>query len=284
MNTPTAATPNSLRRPFARQRSHTKGRPVFQGGLGDRRACINCEQIHIRSQDESPENCFLITIRRSRRDRLRLSATQNIAVYMRQFNSSSNERTTHLHQTPLDHYAIRDSIWTEFESLKAENDDDRQNLSRSPDFKRRKGQLMEKLPIPWLAWSSPTGQHGQTRHKGNFFALWDRIVAEYSRTSEHDTMFVSSLLLPSAWDTQPFQQNTTTSVAHCLDAYQAMAELQTQRDSHDPGSRKTAYESGENHYLEDSETASDSSYENMIDRVHGVQDQPLTWRLPTRLK
>ncbi|KPI42200.1 uncharacterized protein AB675_5516 [Cyphellophora attinorum] len=198
------------------------------------------------------------------------------------------DTTSHQQRTPLDHYTIRDSIWNGFESLKVENDDDRQHLSQSPDFKRRKGQLMEKLPIPWLAWASPTGQSGQTRHKGNFFALWDRIVAEYSRTSQCDTMFVSSILLPSTWHTEPFQQNLITNHAHDLGTSQTPSTSQTQ---HDPRRTEAAYESKENQYLEDnsgeetaSETASDSSYETVIDGLQRGHGHPLTWKLPTRLK
>lgn len=92
---------------------------------------------------------------------------------------------------------LRDYIWNEFENLKAEVDLDRDtiNLQRSP---RSKGQLKVKAPIPWLSWTSPNGQSGQTRNKANFFALWDRVMAD--ATSQRDPrsqVWVSSVLLPA---------------------------------------------------------------------------------------
>ncbi|ETN44740.1 uncharacterized protein HMPREF1541_10410 [Cyphellophora europaea CBS 101466] len=107
-------------------------------------------------------------------------------------HGSSGNQSQHRH--------LRDYIWEEFENLKAEVDLDRDaiSLQRSP---KSKGQLKEKAPLPWLSWSAPSGQSGQTRNKANFIAIWDRVMAEASLAYVHGaagdaTVWVNSVLLP----------------------------------------------------------------------------------------
>lgn len=148
--------------------------------------CRNCGHDHPELNNALSANCFFITIRRSGRDRLSLSTPHSIPVSTEQ-NYDSRVRSQQL----------RDYIWDEFENLKAEVDLDRDtiNLQRSP---KSKGHLKEKAPIPWLSWTSPNGQSGQTRNKANFFALWDRVMAEARSPRNAGTqVWVSSVLLPA---------------------------------------------------------------------------------------
>jgi hypothetical protein len=147
--------------------------------------CRNCGHVHTQQDQSSSAHCFFITIRRSGRDRLPLPSPYSVAV---------PTSTTSQPESP---YAIRtrDYIWSEFSDLKAEVDMDRDSLAlqRSP---KSKGQLKEKAPIPWLSWSSPTGEGGQTRNKANFFAIWDRVMEEAATMNRQ--LWVSSVLLPSS--------------------------------------------------------------------------------------
>jgi hypothetical protein len=64
---------------------------------------------------------------------------------------------------------------------------------------KEKGQLRVKAPIPWLAWTSPDGRHGQTRNRANFCALWDRVVGDAvaGQGEGKGRVWVSSVLLPA---------------------------------------------------------------------------------------
>lgn len=151
--------------------------------------CQNCGHSHPQLHNASTANCFFITIRRSGRDRLPLSTPHSIPVTSTQLLiGGARSRAQQL----------RDYIWDEFENLKAEVDMDRDtlNLHRSP---KSKGHLKEKAPLPWLSWSSPNGQSGQTRNKANFYAIWDRVMAEASARERAAAaeLWVSSVLLPA---------------------------------------------------------------------------------------
>lgn len=152
--------------------------------------CKNCLQTHTDSQRPRPTNCFYITIRRSGRKRLSLQPSQTVSVSIRA-PAVPHSRSNGPGTACIDHIAVRDYIWKEFEDLKAEVDDDRDEIHMQSEG-RSKGRLKEKAPIPWLSWCVPNGQSGQTRSKENFFKLWDRVAASCSR----DHMIVSSVLLP----------------------------------------------------------------------------------------
>lgn len=154
--------------------------------------CQSCGYDHPQLHNASAANCFFITIRRSGRDRLPLSTPHSIPVSPNQPSATNPGYDSRPQSRQL-----RDYIWNEFENLKAEVDLDRDTISlhRSP---KSKGQLKEKAPLPWLSWTSPNGQTGQTRNKANFFALWDRIMAEAgSKRDAGNQVWVSSVLLPA---------------------------------------------------------------------------------------
>lgn len=148
--------------------------------------CNNCGHAHPRLHDASPANCFFITIRRSGRDRIPLSTPHSVGV-----RPTTNTAS-------FDHQ-LRDYIWDEFDSLKAEVDLDRDQiaLQRSP---HAKGQLKEKAPLPWLAWVAPDGRSGQTRNRANFFAIWDKIMsASVRRNRQSESLvLVSSVLISTS--------------------------------------------------------------------------------------
>lgn len=173
------------------QVSSPLGAPTQPSAAQQQATCTNCGHEHPRLYNSSSANCFFITIRRSGRDRLPLSTPHSVTVPIQSPRTATSQQ---------DHHQLRNFIWTEFESLKAEVDLDRDTISqhrgpRSPS----KGQLKEKAPLPWLSWSSPTGQSGQTRNKANFFAIWDKIIMGRPATLDGEVL-VSSVLLPSSLD------------------------------------------------------------------------------------
>jgi hypothetical protein len=156
-------------------------------------ACRNCGHRHTQLANPHSANCFFITIRRSGRDPLALAAPHSVSI-------PSPTRSTSGKQPS--HHRLRDFIWEEFSNLKAEVDMDRDAMivgSRQSPNAKSKGQLRVKAPIPWLSWTAPDGQHGQTRNKANFFALWDRVVREAAGgpAALDDRVWVSSVLLPA---------------------------------------------------------------------------------------
>lgn len=132
--------------------------------------CRNCGQVHNTLRD-----CCFITIRRSGRAKLCLfDQVQSIIV-----PKSAEERRR-----------LRDFIWEEFESIKVENDMDREVLTErhSP-----KGSLREKAPIPWLCWTAVDGRSGQTRNKANFDLFWRTTIES---AANRGPLVLTSVFLP----------------------------------------------------------------------------------------
>lgn len=137
------------------------------------RACRNCHRIH-QIADHEPTDCFFVTIRRSGRMKL--------------------QHSNHIHsilipQSVIGQRKLRDLIWAEFESIKVENDLDREHLVAE---ERGKGHLRVKAPIPWLSWAGADGHAGQTRSSPNFQAIWERQI---ERANHHRPIWLTSVLL-----------------------------------------------------------------------------------------
>ena len=193
MGAPTSFNPSFVR---------VNSRKTAQAIPDQHAVCSNCGHTHQRLHNSSPANCFFITIRRSGRERLPLSASQTITIPMTETpltQSRANSKPAPPVYHPAQHHLLRDFIWNEFESLKAEVDLDRDHIALQRDHKT-KGQLRDKAPIPWLSWSSPAGQTGQTRNKANFYAIWDKVMSRSNREVKKGDVLVSSVLLPMMFD------------------------------------------------------------------------------------
>jgi hypothetical protein len=136
------------------------------------RTCRNCHRVH-QIADHEPTDCFYITIRRSGRSRLQYSErTHSILIPQ----STSGQRK------------LKSLIWDNFESIKVENDFDRDQLATED---RGKGHLRVKAPIPWLSWTGTDGRTGQTRSSANFQTIWETHIEH----AKHRPVWLTSLLL-----------------------------------------------------------------------------------------
>jgi hypothetical protein len=136
------------------------------------RTCRNCHRVH-QIADNEPTDCFYITIRRSGRSKLQHSdRTHSILIPQ----SANGQRK------------LKKLIWDNFESIKVENDFDRNQLAAED---HSKGHLRVKAPIPWLSWAATDGRTGQTRSSANFQNIWETHVEH----AKHRPVWLTSLLL-----------------------------------------------------------------------------------------
>jgi hypothetical protein len=139
-------------------------------------ACCNCGRMHNSTQGPRISDCYLITIKRSGRSKL--------CVF-------DNVHSISIPTSPEERRKLRNLIWEEFESIKVENDLDREDFATQQS---QKGQLRSKAPIPWLSWTSVDGRHGKTRNKANFFAVWENTI---EKAVETRPTWLSSVLVQS---------------------------------------------------------------------------------------
>jgi hypothetical protein len=121
------------------------------------RTCRNCHRVH-QIADHEPTDCFYITIRRSGRSKLHHSDHTHSILIPQSTNGQRKLKTL---------------IWDSFESIKVENDFDRDQLATE---EHTKGHLRVKAPIPWLSWAGTNGRSGQTRSSANFQTIWETHV------------------------------------------------------------------------------------------------------------
>lgn len=147
--------------------------------------CGNCGQRHGLLGESQHSNCFYLTVRRSGR--------RPISPL------SENQAFQDCQRLPRDRNkleAIRDSIWEEFEAIVAENDLERAMVRQnSVGSDYGKGAMKQKAPIPWLKWTAPDGQSGQTRKRENFVQLWNQVVLCDESFLAGATMWLNCVLL-----------------------------------------------------------------------------------------
>lgn len=149
------------------------------------RRCGNCGQRHGLSGESQHPNCFYITVRRSGR--------RPISPL---FEAQAFQDCQRLPRDTNELEAIRDSIWEEFEAIIAENDLERALVRQnSVGNSYGKGAMKQKAPIPWLKWTAPDGQSGQTRKRENFVQLWEQIVLGDETFLAGATMWLNCVLL-----------------------------------------------------------------------------------------
>lgn len=137
--------------------------------------CFNCGNIHFDLFSRSTLDCFFITIRYGGRT-ITLGEFRGQTLTISPSRSQSDN--------------LRDSIWKGFESIMNANQAERRRLAEN---KYQKGLLKSQAPLPWLCWTAPNGEQGQTRKKENFLALWDRILEGEGYPQKH--VLLSTTLL-----------------------------------------------------------------------------------------
>ena len=138
--------------------------------------CRNCGQIHNSGRQPSGADCFVLTVKRSGHIR---------------FGQFDQTHSIILPDSAEDRQKLRDFIWEEFESIKIENDMDREEIATQNN---PKGQLRMKAPFIWLSWTAVDGKSGQTRNKINFGSIWEKMIES---VAERRPLVLTSIFLPT---------------------------------------------------------------------------------------